>query len=129
MTERVPDMPAPFYGSNQRTNVRPNPRTVRGCDLTWFNTSGPSIVQTNYNTCNGNMLQVRKPWGLPREPKNIPFNLEPWGGKGGCKEGCNLFQRFNLYGITSQCDVGRCGCSNPRTDRCPLFGGAYVNPN
>ena len=110
MTERTPDMPAPFDGSNQKTSVKPNPRTVRGSDLTWFNTSGANIIRTNYDTCTGDISKIRYPWGLTREPHNRSFNLEPWDGQGYC----NLFQRFDLYGLTS---------------RCPLFSGSYVNPN
>ena len=127
MTERAPMMPAPFQSTPSSGNVMPNPRTVRATDMTWFNTSGANIIKTDYNKCTGNIESHQFPWGKLDDPKNTPFNLRPWGGKGQC----DLFQRFDLYGVSSKCscELNRCGCSDPNKNRCPLFGGSYVNPN
>lgn len=131
MTARVPDMPAPFTTINPRNIVKPNPRTVRASDFTWYNTSGINIIKTDYNTCSNEISQNMYPWGLTSEPHNKPFNLEPWGGQSQGNGQCNLFQRFDLYGLASKCscELNRCGCSDPRKSRCALYGGNYVNPN
>lgn len=113
MTERSPSMPAPFQGTPPDKSIEPNPRTVRGGDMSWFNTRGDKIIKTNYNTCTGNLSTHMYPWGVVVDPQNIPFNLKPWGGQGQC----NMFQRFELYGASSKCQ-NRCGSS-----------GGYVNPN
>lgn len=127
MTERAPLMPASFQCNKKNPDVMPNPRTVRATDMTWFNTCGSKIIKTDYNKCTGNITTHQYPWGKMNDIKNIPFNLRPWGGKGQC----NLFQRFDMYGLASKCgcELNRCGCSDPRKERCPLYGGSYVNPN
>ena len=51
MTERVPQMPSEFNCSKPQRIVRPDPRTVRSSDMTWFNTSGNYIIKNDYNTC------------------------------------------------------------------------------
>jgi len=127
MTERVPIMPASFSSTTGTSNLQPNPRTVRATDMTWFNTCGSKIIKTDYNKCTGDIRTHQFPWGRMDDIKNVPFNLEPWGGQGKC----DLFQRFDLYGVSSKCrcELNRCGCKDPRLDRCPLFGGSYVNLN
>lgn len=127
MTERSPLMPASFQSSPENLNIMPNPRTVRATDMTWFNTCGSNIIKTDYNKCTGDIKKHQYPWGKITDIKNIPFNLRPWGGQGQC----SLFQRFDLYGLASKCscELNRCGCNDPIKNRCPLYGGSYVNPN
>lgn len=127
MTERVPLMPSSFQKLSNNKEVLPNPRTVRATDMTWFNTSGNNIIKTDYNKCTGEITKHQYPWGNMTELNNIPFNLRPWGGEGQC----NLFQRFDLYGLSSKCkcELNRCGCNDPKKNRCPLYGGSYENPN
>ena len=127
MTERVPSMPSPFLKLTKNINIAPNPRTVRASDMTWFNTCGSKIIKTDYNTCSGDIDNHMYPWGIMASPRNVPFNLKPWGGQGKC----DMFQRFDLYGVSSKCgcELNKCGCSDPRKNICPLSGGAYVNPN
>ena len=48
MSVQTPNMPAPFI-QVAPNNTTPNPRTVRGSDLTWFNTSGASIIKSDFN--------------------------------------------------------------------------------
>jgi len=131
MTERAPMMPAPFHGIPSSAAVLPNPRTVRATDMTWFNTCGEKIIKTDYNKCTGDIRSHEYPWGRTADPRNVPFNLRPWGGNTVGSGQCSLFQRFNTYGLASKCGcaLNRCGCSDPRRDRCPLYGGSYVNPN
>ena len=113
MTQRVPSMPASFEGTPPDNLIEPNPRTIRGSDMSWFNTRGDKIIKTNYNTYNGNLSTHMYPWGVVVDPKNIPFNLKPWGGEGQC----NMFQQFELYDSSSKYQ-NRCDTSNK-----------YVNPN
>ena len=92
MTERSPSMPAPFQGTNYGNSTEPNPRTVRGCDMTWFNTRGDKIIKSNYSNCSGNLETHMYPWGVVANPQNVPFNLKSLDGKGEC----NMLQRFDL---------------------------------
>jgi len=126
MTTRTPNMPSPFMGIPSNTQIRPNPRTVRASDFTWFNTCGANIIKTNYNTCSGSIKTHMFPWGIIPPTRNIPFNLK--GGKPGQ---CDLFKRFDLYGVTHKCDhqLNRCKRTYPKDQKCHLFSGTYRNPN
>jgi hypothetical protein len=118
MTERSPAMPCPLnIGGNNSLNVKPNPRTVRASDMTWFNTRGNKIIKTDYNTCNGNIDTHMFPWGILPEHTNIPFNLKAWGDNSNNGK-CDLFKRFDMYGLSSTC-----------TNKCSKSGKLYVNPN
>ena len=127
MTERVPLMPSSFQKLSNDKEVLPNPRTVRATDMTWFNTSGNNIIKTDYNKCTGDIKKHQYPWGNMTKLNNIHFNLRPWGGEGQC----NLFQNFNMSKLSSKCncELNRCGCNDPKKNRCPLYGGTYENPN
>ena len=119
MTERSPAIPCPLnIGGDNSSNVKLNPRTVRASDMTWFNTSGNQIIKTDYNTCNGNINTHMYPWGILPEPKNIPYNLRAWGDNSNNNGKCDLFKRFDMYGLSSTC-----------VNKCNRAGGSYVNPN
>ena len=47
MTERAPSVPAPFQGTPPDNSIEPNPRTVRGGDMSWFNTR-KQILKDSY---------------------------------------------------------------------------------
>lgn len=96
MTERSPAVPfqLDMYQNNIYTN--PNPRTVRGSDMTWFNTRGNNIIKTDYNS--EKIESHMYPWGEIPEPKHTPFNLQGWGKNGKC----DLFTRFDLYGVKTK---------------------------
>ena len=116
MTERLPSMPAYFNNIKSNKKIQPNPRTVRGGDMTWFNTCGSKIIKTNYNTCSGDIKNHMFPWGIMTDKINTPFQLEHVGNKGNC----DMFQRFDLYGL------------NPELNRCntgPRNSISYVDPN
>ena len=121
MSVQAPSMPAPFSGGNTNTNqnVKPDPRTVRASDLTWFNTSGPNIVQSNYNKCTSDVNKHFYPWGLSMQIPDKPFNLQPVGGKSMPCNKCDLIPRFDLYGLSSKCpcQLNRCGCSDKNKTR------------
>jgi hypothetical protein len=119
MTYQAPLQPAPFRALHPQQVAMPNPRTVRAEDLSWFNTRGGEIIQTNYNTCTGQMNAQRYPWNRAPCPKNFPFWTCP-------------IPRFDLYGLagTCPCELNRCGCSNCyQKKRCALYGGSYVDSN
>ena len=84
MSFQVPNMPAPFLSC--KSKITPNPRTTRGGDLTWFNTSGSTIIKSDYNTCTFQESNHLYPWGYVTEPVNRPFDLQG--------NNCNLFHRF-----------------------------------
>lgn len=133
MTERTPFIPEPLdMGTNNQNRnnqkVKPNPRTVRATDFTWFNTCGSNIIKTDYNKCTGDIKKHQFPWGQIEESQNVPFNLEPWGEKKNSGK-CDMFSRFDLYGLSSKCscNFNRCGCD--KKPECPLFKDSYVNPN
>ena len=126
MTSRIPNMPSPFTGVSSNNKVHPNPRTVRASDFTWFNTCGANIIKTDYNTCSGSIKTHMFPWGILPQAKNTPFNLT--GGKPGQ---CDLFKRFDLYGVSDKCDkqLNRCKKTYLKDEGCSLFSGSYINPN
>ena len=120
MTERSPAIPLSLnIEKNNKYNINPNPRTVRGSDITWFNTSGNKIIKTEYNKCTGNINSHMYPWGVPSDPKNIPFNLKNWENNNNNNNSkCDLFTRFDMYGLAPTC-----------INKCSKNGGSYVDPN
>lgn len=131
MTQRLPNMPAPFISINNNNKVKPNPRTVRGSDMTWFNTSGNYIIRNDYNTCNSDQTMQKYPWGGLTEPSYQPFNLKPWGSKMIKGNRCDIIPRFDLYGHSFKClsTLNKCGCDGQGNKRCPIYDGAYFDPN
>ena len=137
MTERIPEIPYTLENVNQNVNKNleqhlnkqnPNPRTVRATDMTWFNTSGTQLIKTDYNKCSNKIESHMYPWGILSEPRHNPFNLQEWGTNNPDNQKCNLFTRFDLYGLHTRSDTGlnRCGYSNAEF---PYNNSNYVNPN
>lgn len=119
MTSQAPQQPAPFAPLHPSAVGKPNPRTVRAQDLTWYNSRAGNIVKTSYNKCSGKIISDNYPWNRPPVPKNQPFWTCP-------------IPRFDLYGLapTCPCELNRCKCSSCRQKhRCALYGGSYTNPN
>lgn len=132
MTERVPQMPSEFNCSKPQRMVRPDPRTVRSSDMTWFNTSGEYIIKNDYNTCTQNRHMEKYKYGMLTEPVYHPFELRPWGGKKIPGNPCNLMTpRFNIYGHNYKCysAVSNCGCNGKINKGCPIYEGTYIDPN
>jgi hypothetical protein len=128
MTERTPEMPSSFknFMPTKILNQTPNPRTVRACDFSWFNTRGNTIIKTDYNKCQGNIDTHMYPWGILPEPKNTPFNLKEWGNNCQSNGKCDLFTRFDMYGLNSKCkEISRCSSKNTNSN---MYSG-YMNPN
>ena len=90
MSERLPEEPGLFKSNVSSSNI--NPRTTRGSDFTWFNTSGTNIIKTDYNNCTGDIKKHEFPWGIPSTIQNKPFQLQSFGEKDNT---CNLFTKFS----------------------------------
>lgn len=129
MTDRVPDMPSPFNYSNNK--IDPNPRTVRGSDMTWFNTSGNYIIKNDYTQCKSTQKTTKYPWNMSMDLQNQPFNLKPWGGKEFPGNKCDITPRFDLYGHSFKClsALNTCGCKGRTSKHCPILDGTYYDPN
>lgn len=132
MTERVPRMPSLFNCDKLKMIVKPDPRTVRSSDMTWFNTSGEHIIKNDYNTCTNNRHMEKYKYGMLTEPIYKPFNLEPWGGVSTPGNKCDIMTpRFNIYGHNYKCysTVNNCGCNSKLNRGCPISQGTYIDPN
>lgn len=116
MTERVPLMPSPFKYIPCKKKVLPDPRTVRACDLTWFNTCGDNLVYSNYNTCDSKKVKTLYPFGRLNDPIQKPFNLIG-------NNSCDLFKNFRFK--NKGCDKLNSNCLiSPN-----MFSKDYIDPN
>lgn len=112
MTERLPENVSLFKNDFNKKKVS-DPRTTRGCDFTWFNTSGESIVKTDYNNCTGDITKHNLPWGKMNEVSHTSFELYPWNKE--TKKGCDFLQSLSLPStipVNYKCVVQNCSCNN-----------------
>ena len=109
MTERLPEYTSQFKNDFDSLKVS-DPRTTRGCDFTWFNTSGENIIKTNYNNCNGSIDKHNYPWGKTKNISHTSFQL--LNNKN--KKGCDFLQSLSLPStipVNYKCVVQNCSCN------------------
>ena len=106
MSRLIPYTPAPFPQHIGTAQVKPLIESVDPEIRTWFNTRDAKIIQTDYNTCNGQIQTRKYAWNIPnslqtRDIWPCPIQLT------------NLFWQYGTQPVY----------------RCNKSGQSYIDPN